>query len=87
MTNATTTEAPLTESAPEGKTRTALEEGLEWLANLTPEDRLRIRQRLDAKSRPPRPILEGKTLADMVEGTWPGDETDEEVAEALVRLS
>ena len=87
MTTATTIEAPPTKSAPEVKIRTALEEEIEWLTNRTPEEIEEARRRLNAASRPPRPLPEGKTLSDMVCGTWPGDETDEEIAEALQRLS
>jgi hypothetical protein len=36
---------------------------------------------------PPRPIPEGLTLYDVVCGQWPGDESDEEVFEALKILS
>lgn len=34
-----------------------------------------------------RPLPPGKTLADVIEGKWPGTETDEEIAEALRRMS
>ncbi|QEL15738.1 hypothetical protein [Limnoglobus roseus] len=53
----------------------------------TPEQILADRERILAKSRPPRPLPEGKTLEDVVCGTWPGDETDEEILEMLERLS
>jgi hypothetical protein len=64
-----------------------LEQELAWLVSRTDADKEATRQRLDALSPPPAPIPEGKTLADMVEGTWPGDETDEQINEALKRLS
>jgi hypothetical protein len=70
--------------------RTCLEEELAWLAGLahrTDEEIEETRRRIFALSPPPRPLPEGKTLADVVEGKWPGDETDEQVREALDRLS
>jgi predicted DNA-binding antitoxin AbrB/MazE fold protein len=60
---------------------------LEGLKNRTDAEVEEARRRLDALSPPPAPIPDGKTLSDMVEGTWPGGETDEQVAEALKRLS
>ena len=66
---------------------TRLEQEMAWLTNRTPEEIEATRQRLLATSRPPRPIPEGKTLSDMIEGKWPGDETDEQIREALERLS
>ena len=55
--------------------------------NRTPEEIQAARDRIWANSRPPRPLPEGKTLDDVVQGTWPGDETDEEIREMLERLS
>ena len=69
---------------------TAYERGLAWaegLKNRTDAEIEEARRRIDALSPPPRPIPEGKTLEDMVMGTWPGDETDEQIREALERLS
>ncbi len=45
------------------------------------------RERILKASRPARPLPEGMTLSDMVEGKWPGNETDEQIREALERLS
>lgn len=59
----------------------------ESLKNRTDAELEEDRRRLFAMSPPPRPIPEGKTLSDMVEGTWPGDETDEQINEALKKLS
>jgi hypothetical protein len=87
MTNAIAQQPQANETAPVEDTRPAWERVADWLANRTPEEIEATRRRLDAASRPPRPLPEGKTLSDMVCGTWPGDETDEEVAEALERLS
>lgn len=66
---------------------TALEREIAWLLGRTDADKEETCRRLSALSPPPRPIPEGKTLSDMVEGTWPGDETDEQIREALERLS
>ncbi len=68
-------------------TTTRLEQELAWLANRTDADKEAARVRLSALTPPPTPIPEGKTLSDMVEGKWPGDETDEQVRAALERLS
>ena len=71
----------------EPTTESALEREIRWLTSRTPEEIEEARARIAEKSRPPRPLPEGKTLSDMVEGKWPGDETDEQVHEALERLS
>ncbi len=65
----------------------ALEREIRWATTRTPEQIMAARERNRLKSRPPRPLPPGKTLSDMVEGTWPGDETDDQVCEALARLS
>lgn len=65
----------------------ALAEAMTKLFNQTSEERERARAELYAASRPPRSLPEGKTLLDVVYGHWPGDETDEEVFEALRKLS
>jgi hypothetical protein len=64
-----------------------LEKEIAWLTGRTKEEVEETRRALLSASRPARPVPEGKTLADMVEGKWPGDETDEQVREALDRLS
>ncbi len=87
MTHAPVAEPQLSESPPTVKVPSRLEQEIEWLTNLSPEEKEQTRRELQAASRPPRPLPEGKSLSDMVCGTWPGDETDEEVAEALERLS
>lgn len=53
----------------------------------TPEEVAADRAAILAVSRPARPLPPGKTLSDMVEGTWPGDETDEQIDHALRELS
>ncbi|MCI0387611.1 MAG: hypothetical protein MOB07_02410 [Acidobacteria bacterium] len=65
----------------------ALEHAIAKLLSRTPEEVEQTRARIFQASRPPRPLPEGKTLYDVVCGQWPGDETDEEVFEALKRLS
>lgn len=60
---------------------------IRWATSRTPEQIEQARERLLKASRPARPLPEGKTLADVVEGQWPGDETDEQVRDALERLS
>ena len=37
--------------------------------------------------KPARPLPPGKTLDDVVRGSWPGDESDEEINRALEELS
>ncbi|MBP3957701.1 hypothetical protein J8F10_20820 [Gemmata sp. G18] len=64
-----------------------LEQELAWLANRSEADKEEARRRLSAIIPPPTPIPEGKTLSDMVEGKWPGDETNEQIRAALERLS
>jgi predicted DNA-binding antitoxin AbrB/MazE fold protein len=64
-----------------------LAQEIAWLTNRTDAEIEETRRRLNALSPPPAPIPEGKTLSDMVEGKWPGDETDEQINEALKRLS
>jgi len=68
-------------------TSTRLEQELAWLTNRSAEDIKEARCRLFAATPPPTPIPEGKTLSDLVEGKWPGDETEEQVHSALERLS
>ncbi|MGH9835367.1 MAG: hypothetical protein ACREBD_17770 [Blastocatellia bacterium] len=65
----------------------ALEHAIAKLLSRTPEEVEQARERILQASRPPRPLPEGKTLYDVICGQWPGDETDEEVFEALKRLS
>lgn len=65
----------------------ALDHAIAKLLSRTPEEVEQARERILRASRPPRPLPEGKTFVDVVCGQWPGDETDEEVFEALKRLS
>ena len=56
-------------------------------ANRTPEQKLADREEAMKWIRPGRPLPPGKTFFEVVQGTWPGDETDEEVNRALEGLS
>ena len=55
--------------------------------NRTAEEIAEARARVMQASPAPREIPDGKILEDMVVGQWPGDETDEQIFEALERLS
>lgn len=79
------TEAPAPEPAP--PVIDSLAEAIARLKNRTPEQVAADRDRLLALSPPPRPLPPGKTLEDVLAGLWPGDETDEQVHEALEKLS
>jgi hypothetical protein len=57
------------------------------MKNRTPEEIESARTQAIKEYKPERPLPEGKTIFDVICGKWPGDETDEEVAEALRRLS
>jgi hypothetical protein len=64
-----------------------LRQGLEWLAGRGPDDVHAARQRILGSSPPPRDIPAGKTVLDVIEGKWPGTETDAEIRDALGRTS
>ena len=65
----------------------ALERAIAQMMSRTPEEVEETRARLFQEMEPPRPLPPGKTLADILSGQWPGDETDEEVLAALAKLS
>lgn len=65
----------------------ALDAAARRLTGRTPEQVAADRARVLALSSPPRPLPPGKTLADVVVGQWPGDETDKQIRDALERLS
>ena len=65
----------------------ALTVAVHKLINRTEAEMLASRARVMKTVRLGRPLPEGKTLADVVQGQWPGDETDEQIFEALARLS
>jgi hypothetical protein len=64
-----------------------LEKEITWLTSRPAEDVEETRRRLFGLTPDPTPIPEGKTLSDMVQGQWPGDEADKQVRDALDRLS
>ena len=53
----------------------------------TPEQKRIDAEKALSRAWPARPLPEGKTLDDVVCGMWPGDETDEQITEALRKLS
>src|SRR3954452_21094791 len=56
-----------------------LGQGVEWLARRGPDGVRAARERILEASPPPREIPAGKTILDMLEGKWPGSETDTEI--------
>ena len=64
-----------------------LDRGLEWLTGRGADDVRAARQRILGASPPPRDLPAGKDLLDVVEGKWPGAETDAAIREALDRIS
>jgi hypothetical protein len=78
---------PSDEAGEDREDHDALKKAISSFFNRTPEELEQARERLLNASRPPRPLPEGQTLVDAVSGKWPGDETDEEVFEALRKLS
>ncbi len=65
----------------------ALTLAVQRLTNRAPTEILADRHQILKNARRGRSLPEGKTLLDVVEGTWPGAETDEEIRAALERLS
>jgi hypothetical protein len=65
----------------------ALSDSMARWRNRSPEEVARTQAEYLALATPGKPLPPGKTLADMVVGQWPGDETDEEILAALERLS
>jgi hypothetical protein len=64
-----------------------LDAALQRMANRSPNEISRAQRRaLDAWP-PPTTLPPGKTVADVVAGQWPGEETDEQVQDALTELS
>ena len=64
-----------------------LAEAVKKLTTRTPDQVLADRATVLATARRGRALPAGKTLFDVVEGTWPGDESDAEIQRALERLS
>ncbi|HEX5084026.1 MAG TPA: hypothetical protein VFY40_18410 [Blastocatellia bacterium] len=65
----------------------AFERAFAQMTNRTPEEIEETRARIFQEMVSPLPLPPGKTLADILYGQWPGDETDEEVLAALEKLS
>ncbi len=57
-----------------------------WI-NRSQAEKLADRQEVMKTARLGRALPEGKSFFEVVQGTWPGDETDERISEALARLS
>ena len=57
------------------------------MTHRTPEQIAEAQARAMETYQPLRPVPPGKTLADVVSGQWPGDETDEQIETALRELS
>ena len=71
----------------QGATKSSLAEAIERAVSRTPEQILASREAILISSPKPREIPAGQTLEDLVAGQWPGQESDEEIEEALKRLS
>lgn len=65
----------------------ALARAISAMISRTPEEIKAAQRRAIAEFRPENELPPGQTIFDAVCGKWPGDETDEEVFEALERLS
>ena len=65
----------------------SLDAAIEKLNQRTEEEIETARQRILASAKKPLPLPEGKTLADVIMGQWPGEETDAEINAALRKLS
>ena len=63
------------------------EEALTQAEYRTPEEIAEARSRVLKASPCPRELPPGKTLEDIVMGHWPSDETDEQIFDALQKLS
>lgn len=64
-----------------------LEAAIARMTSRTSEEIVATRERLLAATPSPRELPAGMTIFDAVMGKWPGDETDEQIFEALERLS
>ena len=65
----------------------ALTIAIERLVNRTPEVKAADRAEIMKTVRKGRPLPPCKSFFEVVQGPWPGDETDEQINEALERLS
>ena len=66
---------------------TALSRAVYEMTHRTPEQIAEAQVRAMERYKPRRAVPPGKTLADMVSGKWPGDETVEQITAALEDLS
>lgn len=73
-------------SAPEEQP-TPLSIAIARMTSRTPEQVAEAQVRAIETYLPRRPVPAGKTLAELVCGQWPGDETDEQIEAALSELS
>ena len=60
-----------------------LDHAVSRLRERTPDERRRDREDLLALAPTPRPLAIGESALDAVFGKWPGDETDEQIHQAL----
>ena len=71
---------------PNGIFRT-FEAGVALATSRTAEQIASARARVLGASPPPRELPDGKTLEDVIVGQWPGDETNDQILDALEKLS
>lgn len=64
-----------------------LNQGLAWLTGRGTEEVRAARDRILGAAPPPRDLPVGQTVLDVLEGNWPGAETDAEIRAALDRIS
>lgn len=64
-----------------------LSQGVEWLTQRSAAEVLAARERILGSSPPPRDVPADKSILDVVEGKWPGAESDAEIRDALARIS
>ena len=64
-----------------------LEATIARMTSRTPEEIVATRERLLAATPPPRALPDDKSIFDVVMGTWAGNETDEQIRNALEKLS
>jgi hypothetical protein len=65
----------------------SLEAAITRMIHRTPQEVAAVRERLLGVTPPPRELPEDMTIFDVVMGKWPGDETDDQIATALEKLS
>src|SRR5437660_1478265 len=78
--HSTTTPRPVSSVEPEGS---ALDAAVFAMTHRTPQQIADAQARAMKAYRPERIVPPGKTLAEIVSGQWPGDETDEQIEMAL----